>query len=241
MKIQILQEIEIDDEGNVKIKNLGIKNDKTQSVITKKLTNSEEKYGIILMGKKAHEKLCIPKDQKIHVVIDGVKTYEAKTHSDTKGRVDGLRKAYKDRALADGMHVCFRYDAQAFTLYIDKVEPDNVNIIDDTIQFSGPLNMNLLNAYSDVKNYLDSHNIDFTALFNTNQTNNNRTLSVYIYVKKNGKVIHAGTDKGYPMITIGCDGLIIIRSLDKKNEELYFSTKFEDLFNEAYASFEIIK
>ena len=80
----------------------------------RKLGTTDVKYKIICAGKS----FDIGANKQVDVVFQG-RIYQAKMHSKTKGRIDGLSQLYVDAGLKEGDELKLTYDAGAGTIHIE--------------------------------------------------------------------------------------------------------------------------
>lgn len=84
--------------------------------VEKSLTATNINYGILTLGSKFHIGFGIP----VSVVFNG-SCYSGKTHSTSKGRVDGLRQLFSDHVLAQGDVLRARYDPLEAAIYLTRL------------------------------------------------------------------------------------------------------------------------
>ena len=68
--------------------------------VTKTLTTTDVKYGILTFGTKFHIGFSLPV-----TVMAGGEAYTGKTHATTKGRIDGLKRMFAEQGLREGNRV----------------------------------------------------------------------------------------------------------------------------------------
>lgn len=107
----------------------------------------------------------------------------------------------------------------------------------NVISFNGTLTRKQWKMFADISRYLDNNNIKYDYELNTNDTNGDKTLSIYFLVKdRNNNVIRTGTANGYPMITLQSDCKIRLRNKTGYKICTDFNT-FTGAFMGAYATF----
>lgn len=72
--------------------------------VTKTLTATDVKYGILTFGTKFHIGFSLPV-----TVMAGGEAYTGKTHATTKGRIDGLKRMFAEQGLREGDRVRASY------------------------------------------------------------------------------------------------------------------------------------
>lgn len=207
-------------------------------VIEHYITENEKTSGIITLGKSAKE-LCIPLDKEITVRLD-VKDvhieHKVKSHKTIKNRINSITYFYKEDFLHAGDKIFVSYDCENRLLIIKKDGGEKMATAKHLSDYHGKLNIEQYEVYSEVRRLLSDLGINNDARLNTEQMNSYNTVSIYVDVEKNGNFIKAGTEKGYPMITITNDGHIILRSKNKVTRGLSIE-KFKNSFQDAYDSF----
>lgn len=84
--------------------------------VTKTLTATDVKYGILTLGTKFHIGLALPV-----TVMAGGKGYSGKMHATTKGRVDGLKRMFAEQGLNEGDRVRAAYMEAQGVIYLERI------------------------------------------------------------------------------------------------------------------------
>ena len=88
------------------------------------LNRTDEQYKIICFGTKCELAQVLPQGQYINVIFNGNEEYNARVHSSTKGRIDGLSQLYNKWKLPEGTLIEGTYTPETRTLEIDVVALD---------------------------------------------------------------------------------------------------------------------